>query len=103
MQRILKGSRAMIFHSHLPVILWTEALTTMTYIKNRSPNPFTIHKSTVTIFSAWNYCTQLTINHLSIFGNTHYVPNESKLPPRLTTKAWTGYLVRYERQQLYCT
>ena len=33
MRTIVEGARAMIIDSHLSLILWAEALTTMTYIK----------------------------------------------------------------------
>lgn len=98
---IVEGARAMILDSHLPLILWAEALTTMTYIKNRSPTPFTVHESTVTPFQAWNHGVQPTLDHLRIFGSTTYVLNETKPLPRLTTKAWTGYLVGYEGRHQY--
>lgn len=96
MRTIVEGAQAMILDSHLPLTLWAEALTTMAYIKNRSPTPFTIHQSTVTPFQAWNPGAQPMIDHLRIFGSTTYVLNESKPLPRLTTKAWKGYLVGYE-------
>lgn len=96
MRTIVEGARAMILDSHLPLTLWAEALTTMAYIKNRSPTPFTIHQSTVTPFQAWNHGAQPMIDHLRIFGSTTCVLNESKPLPKLTTKAWTGYLVGYE-------
>ncbi len=37
----------------------------MTYVKNRSPTPFTVHESTVTPFQAWNHSIQPTIDHLT--------------------------------------
>ena len=70
MRRIVEGARAMILDFHLSLILWAEVLTTITYIKNRSPTPFTMHQSTVTFFQAWNHGTQPTIHHLYTFGST---------------------------------
>lgn len=96
MRTIVEGAQAMILDSHLPLTLWAEALTTMAYIKNRSPTPFTIHQSTVTPFQAWNPGALPIIDYLRIFGSITYVLNESKPLPRLTTKTWKGYLVGYE-------
>ena len=59
-----------------------------------------MHQSTVT-FQAWNHSAQPRIDHLRIFGSTTYVLNESKPNPRLTTKAWTGYLVGYKGRNQY--
>lgn len=101
MRTIVESAQAMIIDSHLPLILWAEALTTMAYIKNRTPTPFIIQQSTVTSFQAWNHGAQPILDHLRIFGSTTYVFNEIKPLPRLSTKAWTGYLVRYEGRHQY--
>ena len=101
MRTIVEGARAMMLDSHLPLILWAEALTTMTYIRNRSPTPFTVQQSTVTPFQAWNHGAQPTIDHLRIFGSTTYVFNESQPLPKLAAKSWTGYLVGYEGRHQY--
>ena len=98
---IVEGAQAMIIDSYLPSILWAKALTTMAYIKNRSPTPFTIQQSTVTSFQAWNHGAQPTIDHLRIFGSNSYVLHKSKPLPRLTTKTWIGYLVGYEGRYQY--
>ena len=61
-----------------------------------------MHQSTITPFQAWNHGAYPKIDHLRIFGSTTYILNESKLNPRLTTKAWTDYLVGYEGRNQYC-
>ncbi len=86
MRTLVEGARAMILDSHLSLIVWAEVLTTITYIKNQSPTPFTMHQSTVTFSQALNHGTQPTIHHLYIFGSTTYIPNEGKPLSRLTTK-----------------
>ena len=91
MQTIVESAQAMMLDSYLPFISWAEALTTMTYIRNRSPISFTIQQSTVTPFQAWNHGAQPTIDYLRIFGSTTYVFNESQPLPKLAAKSWTGY------------
>ena len=61
-----------------------------------------MHQSIITPFQAWNHGAQPRIDHLCIFSSTTYILNESKPNPRLTTKAWTGYLVGYKGRNQYC-
>ena len=92
----------MIIDSRLPLILWAEAFIAMAYIKNRLPNSFTIQQSRVILFQAWNHNAQPKLDHLCIFGNITYVFNKSKPLPKLNTKAWTSYLIEFERRHHYC-
>ena len=86
MQRIVENARAMIIDFHLPLILWAKVLSTMAYIKNRLPTPFTIQQSTITPFQTCNHSIQPTLDHLRIFGSTTYILNKLKPLSRLSTK-----------------
>ena len=55
----------------------------------------------MTHFQTWNHSVQPTLDHLRIFGSTIYVLYKTKPLSRLTTKAWTSYLVGYERRHQY--
>ena len=101
MRTIVEGARAQIVDSRLPLKLWAESISTMVYLRIRSPSS-AIPDQTITPFQAWHKGNPPAVGHIRIFGCTTYVFDETKPKPKLASKTWTGFLVGYEGHNQYC-
>ena len=96
----MERARAQIVDSGLPLKLWSESISTMVYLRIRSPSS-AVKDKTITRFQAWHKGDPPAIDHIRIFGCTAYVFDETKPKPKLASKTWTGYLVDYEGHHQY--
>ena len=96
----VKGAPTIMVDSGLPLHLWTEAISTMVYLKNKSLFS-AIQDRKVTPKEAFTQQGQPRVDPLRIFGSMALVINEN-LGFKLQSKAWKGYLVGYEGKNQYC-
>ena len=93
--------RPMLFESNLPKRFWAEALSTATYIRNRSP---TRAVPEVTPFEAFTG-KKPVVSHLKVFGCTSYahVPKDErkKLDSRARESVLLGYGTNVKGYRLY--
>ncbi len=94
MRTIVEGARAQIVDSCLPLKLWAEFISTMVYLRIRSPSS-AISDQTITPFQIWHKSNPPSVGHIRIFGCTAYVFDETMPKPKLASKTWTGFLVGY--------
>ena len=97
---IVEGARAQIVDSGLLLKLWAESISTMVYLRIRSPSS-AVQDKTITPFQAWHKGDPPAIDHIRIFGCIAYVFDETKPKPKLASKTWTGYLVGYKGHHQY--
>ena len=95
----IEGARTIMVDSGLPLHLWTEAISTMVYLKNKSPSS-AIQDGKVTPEEAFTQQGQPRVDHLRIFGSMAPVFDEDP-GSKLQSKAWKGYLVGYEGKNQY--
>ncbi len=96
MHTTIEGARTIMVDSDLPLHMWTEAISTMVYLKNKSLSS-AIQDGKVTPEQAFTQQGQLHVDHLRIFGSMTLVFDENP-PSKHQSKAWKGYLVGYERK-----
>ncbi len=95
----IEGARTIMVDSSLPLHLWTEAISTMVYLKNKSPFS-AIQDGKVTPEEAFTQHCKPRVDHLRIFGSMAFVFEEDP-GSKLQSKAWKGYLVGYEERNQY--
>lgn len=85
---LLERVRCMLFHANLPKTFWGEAVSTTTYIINRSPSS-TINLQTP--YERW-IGHKPNLSHLKIFGCLTYAHvKQGKLEPRAKKCLFIGY------------
>ena len=67
MRTTIEGARTIMVDSGLPLHLWTEAISTMVYVKNKSPSS-AIQKGKITPEEAFLQEGPPRVDHLRIFG-----------------------------------
>ena len=102
MNRTLEESiRSMLSESQLPKQFWAEALSTATYLRNRSPTKAVIDK---TPFEAWNQIKP-DVKHLRVFGSICYAhihkTERKKLDPKSRKAILLGYGENVKGYRLY--
>ena len=90
---IMDNVRALLYHSKLPLHLWAEALSTVVYLRNRSPTSSL--KGMTPYERVFN--AKPDVRHLRIFGCTAYakIPEDQrkKLDPKAVKGIFVGYPV----------
>ena len=93
--------RSMLAESQAPKHFWAEALSTATYLRNRSP---TIALDNVTPYEAWTG-DKPNVEHLRVFGCTAYahIPKDErkKLDPKARKCIMLGYGTEVKGYRLY--
>ena len=102
MNRTLEEAiRSMLSESQLPKQFWAEALSTATYLRNRSP---TKAVEDVTPFEAWNGIKP-DVKHLRVFGSLCYAhihkTDRQKLDPKSRKAILLGYGEKVKGYRLY--
>ena len=98
---LLETTRSMLSDSQLAKSFWAEALSTATYLRNRSP---TMALNEMTPVEAWTG-KQPHVQHLRVFGCDAYahVPRDErdKLDPKVKKCWFLGYGVTTKAYRLY--
>ena len=93
----------MLSDSKLPKKFWAEALSTASYVGNRSP---TTAEKAMTPYEAWN-AYKPNVNHLRIFGCSAYahIPKDerSKVDPKTKKNIFLGYGLGVKGYRLFDT
>ena len=102
MNRTLEEAlRSMLSESKLPKRFWAEALSTATYLRNRSP---TKAVKNITPFEAWNE-TKPDVQHLRVFRSICYAhidkTERKKLDPKSRKAILLGYGENIKGYRLY--
>ena len=88
---LVETVRAMLSDSKLPKKFWAEALSTASYVRNRSP---TTAVKVMTPYEVWK-SYKPNVNHLRIFGCSAYahIPKDerSKMDPKAKKSIFLGY------------
>ena len=87
---IMDNVRALLYHGHLPLSLWGEAVSTVVYLRNRSPT------SSVDV-TPYQKLFQMKphVGHLRVFGCCVYVKVPDEKRQKLDAKAKKGVFVGY--------
>ena len=88
---ILDNVRAMLYHANLPLYLWAEAVSTVVYLRNRSP---TSSFKGATPYERW-HGVKPNVEHLRVFGCNVYVHVPAEKRKKLDQKALKGIFVGY--------
>ena len=104
MNRILVETvRAMLSDSKLPKKFWAEALSTASYVRNRSP---TTAVKAMTPYEVWKGYKP-NVNHFRIFGCSAYshIPKDerSKMDPKGKKSVFLGYGIGVKGYRLFDT
>jgi transposase InsO family protein len=97
MRTIMSKTRTALLDAKMDEALWAEAMNTVVYLTNRSPNKSTTNN--MTPYEAW-YGDKPSLGHLRAFGCTAYVhipTHKGKLDPR----SWKGQLIGYVSDSIY--
>lgn len=95
----IKKARIIIVDFGLFLHLWTETISTIAYVKNKSPF-LAIQKGKVTSEETFLQQSFPRVNHLTIFGYIAFIFDEDPMS-KLYSKVWKGYLVEYEEKNQY--
>jgi hypothetical protein len=91
----------MIKGKNLPNNLWAEAISTIVYLKNRSPTKYLEHKTPYEAF----YGYKLVVSHLKFFGSKAFshIPKEyrRKLDAKVVKCIFIGYCVDHKAYKMY--
>ena len=87
---IMDNVRALLYHGNLPLSLWGEAVSTVVYLRNRSPTA----NLDVTPFEKL-FHAKPNLQHLRVFGCTAYVKVPDENRRKLDAKAEKGIFVGY--------
>ena len=91
----------MLSDSKLPKKFWAEALSTASYVRNRSP---TIAVKAMTPYEVWKGYKP-NVNHLHIFGCSAYahIPKDerSKMDPKTKKRIFLGYDIGVKGYRLW--
>lgn len=98
---LIEMARCMLEESGLPQFLWSEAINTAAYIRNRSPTKILIEK---TPYECW-FGYKPSVSHIRIFGCDAIVllkkPGRSKLVPKGKMLSFVGYAENTKGYRLY--
>ena len=97
MRTIMSKTRTALLDAKMDESLWAEAMATIVYLTNRSPNKSTTGR--MTPYEVW-YGDKPYLGHLRAFGCTAYVhdpTHKGKLAPR----GWKGQLIGYVSDNIY--
>ncbi|XP_027769955.1 uncharacterized protein LOC114075978 [Solanum pennellii] len=84
-------SRALMFHSEMPIRFWGNCVKTISYLNNRMPTTVLQGKSPYELL----YKRAPNLEHLRVFGCQCFVsvlPRRDKLSPRAKRSVFIGYL-----------
>ena len=102
-RRLRETVRAMLSDSKLPKKFWAEALSTASYVRNRSP---TTAVKVMTLYEMWKGYKP-NVNHLRIFGCSAYahIPKDerSKMDPKAKKSIFLGYGIGIKGYRLFDT
>ena len=102
-QTLVETVRAMLSDSKLPKKFLAEALSTASYVRNRSP---TTAVKAMTPYEVWKGYKP-NVNHLRIFGCSAYahIPNDerSKMDPKAKKSIFLGYGIGIKGYRLFDT
>ena len=92
---------SMLYHGHLPLSFWAEAVSTSVYLRNLSPS---VSIDGMTPYERW-YEHKPNVNHLRVFGCNAYVhvPDQKhkKLEEKSTTCIFVGYPITSKGYTFY--
>ena len=98
---IMETTRSMLYHAHLPLKFWAEAVSTAVYLRNRSP---TSSLNDVTPFEAW-FKEKPDVSNMKVYGCKAYahVPDEKrrKLDKKSVACVFIGYPNNSKGYKLY--
>lgn len=98
---LVEMTRCMLLESGLPQSLWSEALHTATYLRNRCPTKVLDEK---TPYEQW-FGRKPSVAHLRIFGcdvvSLNKKPGKSKLLPKGERLTFVGYSLQSKAYRLY--
>ena len=87
---IMDNVRALLYHANLPLSLWGEAVSTVVYLRNRSPTSSLDVTPYEKLFQAKPH-----VGHLRVFGCCVYVKIPDEKRQKLDAKAQKGVFVGY--------
>ena len=87
---IMDNVRALLYHGHLPLSLWGEAVSTIVYLRNRSPHATLNMTPFEKLFQV-----KPRVDHLRVFGCTAFVKIPDEKRKKLDPKAQKGIFVGY--------
>ena len=88
---IMEGARSILFQAKLPLRFWAEAVSTIVYLRNRSPT--TALKGN-TPFEYW-FKKKPDVSNLRVFGSVCYVHIPDACRKKLDPKAYKAVFVGY--------
>ena len=88
---LMEGARAILYHAKLPLKFWAEAVSTMTYIRNRSP---TSALDGATPHEYW-FGVKPNISNLRVFGCICYVHIPDSQRKKLEQKSYKAIFMGY--------
>ena len=98
---IMETVRSMLYHAHLPLSFWGEAVSTAVYLKNRSP---TSCLKDITPFECW-FNKRPDVSNIKVFGCKVYVhvPDQKrrKLDKKSIPCVFVGYPTNSKGYKLY--
>lgn len=100
-QYLLETSRALLFHSHLPIRFWGDCVLTTTYLINRFPSKLLNNKTPFELL----FGQPPSYNHIKTFGCLCFasVPkyHRDKFQPRADPCVFLGYPLAKKGYKLY--
>ena len=87
---IMDNVRALLYHANLPLSLWGEAVSTVVYLRNRSPTSCLDVTPYQKLFQVKPH-----VGHLRVFGCCVYVKVPDEKRQKLDAKAMKGIFVGY--------
>ena len=88
---MIEAARSMLYHAHLPMKFWAEAVNTAVYIRNRSPTTSVKDK---TPYECW-FNAKPNVSHFRVFGSQCYVHVPDDQRQKLDAKSYKGIFVGY--------
>ena len=98
---IMETARSMLYHAHLPLNFWAEAVSTAIYLRNRSP---TSYLNDMTPYEAW-FKERPNVSNIKVYGCKAYVhvPDQKrrKLDKKSIACVFIGYPNNSKGYKLY--
>ena len=88
---IIEGARSMLFHASLPLKFWAEAVSTMIYLRNRSPTTSLEGKTPYEYY----FGKKPDVSNLRVFGCICFVHIPDQLRRKLDPKSYPAVFVGY--------